>query len=110
MTPAPTRRTSQATKCPSSQAPAPNKSSPFDTLTRHLWSLPRKAGARGPATIVGSDQGRDMERERHSRAPSSTAGLDRTRAAAHRLPPGNQGVAGPDPGMALRAGRLLVLL
>ena len=52
----------------------------------------------------------DVERQRHPRPPGAGAGIHRTGAAGRAVPAGNQGVARPAAGLALRARRLLVLL
>src|SRR5688500_11958622 len=56
------------------------------------------------------DEDCDVERERNPRASGPGAGMARTRAARRRVPAGDQGLDRPAPGLAVRDGRVLVLL
>src|SRR6516164_7546777 len=61
-------------------------------------------------TIDGIDEGRDVERQRYPSSSVAVAGLGGAGTARCRVSAGNQGLARPDPRMALRAGGILVLL
>src|SRR3954465_5716302 len=89
--------------------PSPSRLS-FDSPHVPPVEVRGKLDAEPQRTIDLPHEGRYVERERHCRTDLTSAGVDRTRAARHRLPPGNQSGFRPGPGSVYSLGGLLVLL